>query len=286
MKRSLILILVTFAAVVCIVSCKKNNFVVDKDPLIAPAASEFAYYNASFAKDYYVQSTGPAFKVPVGITNVSGSDRTVQFTYTSTNATNGVQFTAPTSLVIKAGQALDSLPIVGNYANLATGTAYVVKVKISGGDVPAFAGKDSVMVTIRKYCNVVLTNLAGLYPATLEQPGTGSQYGPYTTALTNATPITATSASVKLVNLYDDGWNDITAIIDWSNPANFTVTIPLQPTGKSYSASGAPTSVRTSTATGAVHSFSSCDRTLSFGIDLVNSSTGGLLATNYRFLMK
>ncbi len=93
-----------------------------------------------------------------------------------------------------------------------------------------------------------------------------------------------TQATGKLVNIYDDGWNDLDVTLDWSDPANFKVTIPLQPIGKTYT--GGLTHVRSSTATAAVNTFSACERSISFGIDLVNNTTGVAGASNYKIVMK
>lgn len=274
-----------------VASCKKNNLAVDVDTLTPPAAARFIYYdaNAPLSKTFYVGATSPdnVFKIPVGITNVSDKDRTIQFTYSSPTAVAGTQYTAPASIVIPAGKALDSLPITGNFANIPSGATYLLKIKISGGDVPAFGeGRDSVLLTLRRYCPIVLSNLAGLYNNTNEYTSSNAfSYGPYTTALTNLTATSATTATGKLVNLYDDGWNDLNVTLDWTIKGAEQLTIPLQSTGKSYGG-GVVTNVRSSTSSSAVNTFSSCDRSLSFGVDLVNSSTGVALTSNYKFVMK
>ncbi len=288
--------LIALLAVCCsmgILSCKKNNLSVDVDPLEVPAKSRFAYYDqtAPITRTFYVGATAPdnVFNVPVGVTSVSNVDRTVQLTYSSTTAVAGTHYTAPASVVIPAGQALVNLPITGNFANIPAGTSHVLKIKISGGDIPSMGGgKDSVMLTLRRYCAPSLTALAGAYTDTREYTAAGAfSYGPYTTQLTNLVMVagSTTQATGKIVNLYDDGWNDINVTLDCADPANFKVTIPLQNTGKSY-AGGVPTHVRTSTAAAAVNTFSACERSLSFGIDLVNSSTGAVLTSNYKFVMK
>lgn len=291
-KYSFLLTLLAISTVAgVLVSCKKNNLAVDVDPLNVPARSRFTYTdaNAPLTRTFYVGAAAPdnVYNVPVGITTVSNVDRTVQFTISSTTAVAGTHYTAPTSVVIPAGQAVANLPITGNFANIATGTSHVLKIKITGGDVPAFgSGRDSLMLTLRRYCPPSLAALAGVYSNTNEYTSAGAfSYGPYTTQVTNlvAVPGSTTSATGKFVNLYDDGWNDINFTMDWSDPANFKVTIPLQPTGKSYSG---PTSVRSSTASAAVNTFSACDRSFSFGIDLVTASTGAVLSSNYKFVMK
>jgi hypothetical protein len=290
-KYSFLLTLVTISTLFGLLSCKKNNVAVDVDPLNVPARSRFAYYDATapVAKTFYVGAAAPAnvYNVPVGITNVANVDRTVQFTYSSTTAVAGTHYTAPVSVVIPAGQALAQLPITGMFANIPAGVAHVLKIKITGGDVPAFgSGRDSVLLTLRRYCPVVIASLAGAYNNTNEYTTAGAfSYGPYATQVTNLVSTGATTATGKIVNLYDDGWVDVNVTLDWTDPANFKLTIPYQTTGKIYSGT-APTFVRTSTAAAAVNTFSSCDRSFSFGIDLVNSGTGAVLTANYKFVMK
>ena len=291
-KYSFLLTLLAIStAMGVLTSCKKNNLAVDVDPLNVPARSRFAYtdVNAPLTRTFYVGAAAPdnVFNVPVGITNVSNVDRTVQLTYSSTTAVAGTHYTAPASIVVPAGQALVNLPITGNFANIPAGVSHVLKVKITGGDVPAFgSGRDSLMLTLRRYCPPSLTALAGAYNDTREYTSAGAfSYGPYTTTLSNLTMVTGstTKATGKISNVYDDGWNDLNVELDWTDPANFKVFIPLQATGKTYT--GGLTHVRSSTASGAVNTFSACDRSLSFGIDLTTAA-GAAGASNYKIVMK
>jgi hypothetical protein len=95
----------------------------------------------------------------------------------------------------------------------------VLKIKITGGDVPAFgSGRDSLMLTLRRYCAPSLTALAGAYTNTNEYTSAGAfSYGPYTTTVSNLAMVagSTTSATGKISNLYDDGWNDLNFTIDW-----------------------------------------------------------------------
>lgn len=279
-------ILLAGLAMLSIMSCKKNNLVVDKIVTAPP----FAKFNTILAADtigtYYIKSSNTPYKLPIGITNVSGQDRVIQFTYTSRTAVQGTQYTAPASITIPAGKALDSLTVTGLFAGFPLSTRIdTVKIEITGGDVPASSYKSRYYLILRKYCDVVLANLSGNYLNTNEYGSSGAfSYGPYTTALTNVVSTGATTATASLVNLYDDGWNNISCTLDWTSPSNFKVTIPLQPTGRSYS--GAPTSVRTSTSASAIAStFSSCDRSITLAIDLVNNGTT-VISSGYRFVMK
>jgi hypothetical protein len=287
----LITLLAISATMGVLTSCKKNNLAVDVDPLDVPARSKFAYtdVNAPLARTFYVGAAAPdnVFNVPVGVTTVSNVDRTVQLSYSSATAVAGTHYTAPASIVIPAGQALVNLPITGIFANIPAGVAHVLKIKITGGDVPSFgSGRDSLMLTLRRYCPPSLTALAGAYNDTREYTSSGAfSYGPYTTTLTNLVmdPTSSTKATGKISNVYDDGWNDLNVTLDWTDPANFKVTIPLQAHGKSYT--GGLTHVRTSTAAAAVNTFSACDRSLSFGIDLTTAA-GAAGSSNYKIVMK
>lgn len=287
MKRYFKLGFIAAVILVGMSSCKKNNLVVDKDPVVTPPPfAEFLY--STFAKSYYLKAVGTTpFAIPVGMTSVGSVDRTIQFSYTSpTGAVMGTHFNAPSSLILKAGMVLDSLKVTGIYAPYSMGRVDSVKVKITSGSVGAFAGKDSVWLVMQRYCDVVLGDLSGDYLQTNEYNSAGAfQYGPYTTSLTNLVlvPGSTTKASGKIVNLYDDGWNDINCEIDWTSASNFKVTIPLQATGKAYG--GAPaTSVRTSATRAST--FSSCDRSIVLNIDLVNAATGAATTANYRIDLK
>lgn len=269
----------SLAVVVLFTSCKKNNYTVDVDPLQTPSRAQFVPNNGVNRVSYFVLSSGTPYKIPVGMTDVATVDRTINLTYSSRTAVAGQQFNAPTTMTIKAGQAVDTLNFVGLFAGYATpGRVDTVKIKFSG--IGGVALKDSFELIMRKYCDVVLTNLAGAYPNTREFNSAGVfQYGPYNTALKNVVSTGPTSASAQIENIYDFGWSDINCTLSWASPTSFTVTIPLQPNG------AANQSVRTSTAAGAVSTFSSCDNTLTFDIDIVNSTTGAVLASRYRVVM-
>src|SRR5205809_4744499 len=118
-------------------SCEKRSIVVDQDDIIPPTYAKFnvipsALYTTDSTATYYVKSTGESFKLPVGITNVSDKDRTVNFTYTSNSAVQGVQYSAPASITIPAGSALDTLTISGIFAGINVGEIDTLKIQITG----------------------------------------------------------------------------------------------------------------------------------------------------------
>jgi hypothetical protein len=261
-------------AVASFASCKKNNLWVDKDAKAAPEYSEFTL--STFTGSYFIENSATSeYKIPVGFTTVSTADRTIQFSFTSNSAVQGTQYTAPASMTIKAGKALDTLRIKGLFAGYATpGRKDTVVIKISGGSAPGFAGKDSVRLIMQKYCPVFQADITGLFNNTREYTSAGAfSYGPYTTAVSNFTSTGATTATVQFENLYDDGWNNINATLDWTSPANFTVTIASQATG---------TGKNVRTTAGKTNTFSSCDQTYNFFVDLLTGTTVTTSSYNFR----
>lgn len=266
-------------------SCKKNNLVVDVTPVVVPAPYAEMLLTTFTPKAYnLVPPTPTAYAIPIGITSSASVDRTINFTYTSpTGAVAGTHYNAPASITIKAGKVIDTLKIQGILAPYTTGRVDSLKVKISGGAVGAFPGKDSVMIVIQRYCPVVLGALSGAYNNTNEYNSAGVfQYGPYTVTVYNLVlvPGSTTKASCKFTNLYDYGWSDITGEIDWTNPSNFKVTIPQQQT---YGGAGNPYFVRTSLTK--TSTFSSCDRSFRLYCDLMNAA-GAVTTANYEFRLQ
>jgi hypothetical protein len=225
-QKLLILLLGTITLILGLVSCKKKT-----EAAMPPANSELAFDNAP--KNFFVLSTSPGdvFKIPVGITTPLDHPVTVQFSYTSATAIAGTHYSAPASITIPAGKVIDTLQLKGFFSNIPAGVAHNLTVKISGGDLPGLVGKDSVLVTLRRYCNVVLSSLLGAYPNTNEF--FGSPYGPYSTSVLTATPVSgsSTKATVTIANIYDAGWNPITFELDWTDPANFKATVVSQSSG-------------------------------------------------------
>src|SRR5688572_28577872 len=113
-------------------SCKKEE--VNDDILDVPHYSEFG--TANLTGQYYVlNSPTNQFKIPVGITNLSNEDRTIEFTYSSpTGATAGTHYSAPASVVIPAGKALVSLAVHGIFANYPIGRRATLFIDITIGD--------------------------------------------------------------------------------------------------------------------------------------------------------
>lgn len=260
---SKILLLALGVVLINILSCKKNNLAIDTDLTPPP----FAKFNASSSTGtYYIKDGGTSFKIPVGVTTKSSQDRTINFSYTSNSATAGAQYNAPASIVIPAGEVLDSLSIDGIFAGYPSSSRIdTLVIKIEGGDVPANDYNKQYTLILRKYCEVILPSLEGVYELN-EYSSSGSfSYGPYGGAVVNLVSTGPTTASGEFVNLYDYGWDNITFTMDWSDPANFKISIPLQATN-----GGGEAFVR-STA-GKPNTFSSCDETFTISLDLFDDA--------------
>jgi hypothetical protein len=232
-----------------------------------PSFSEFVV--PSKTATYYISnSANSVYKIPIGITKVSDKDRTLQLTYSSpTGATAGTQYNAPATVVIPAGKVVDTLAINGIFAGYTSSRKDTLQVTISGGDIPANSLYNTFNLVMRKYCDVNLNDLAGDYTNTVDN----GSYGPYAVRVTAGTA-TGTTGFVNIANIWDPGVPTDTKVnIDWTNPANFTATIPDQ---VYY---GAADLWIVGTAAG---SFSSCDQTFTLKYKLYFKSTGAVYYNN------
>lgn len=271
MKYNFLKIVLLSITITGFLSCKKNNLVVDRTPIETAEGARFLIN--PLINTYYVRSTGNAYKIPVSVTTVSNVDRQIQFTYTSLRAASGVQYTAPATLTMKAGQVIDTLSFSGLFAGYPTGRRDTVKVKITSNDgyVKATGYSDSVTLYLTKYCDVVLSALSGTFANTKEYTSASStavNYGPYTTTVINLVATSATTATCTFTNLFDDGWAPINGTLDWTDPANFKVVILSQSIGKSYG--GQPAFVKTSSTPAST--FSSCDGSFTLRLDITNAA--------------
>src|SRR5665647_910390 len=274
-------------ALLNIASCKKNNSAVEKSTNPSGFVTFSTISTSDTISTYYIRSSNNTFKIPVGITNVSDKDRIIQFTYTSATAIRGQQFTAPTSIVIPAGKALDSLTISGMFSGYtAPGRIDTLKISITGGDVPVNPIKNNYIVYLRKYCEVIAAQMTGDYTNTVDYyGGQASSQGPYTATVTNWVSTGPTTATAYIINLgftSDNGWGPfpptapaanpgIQVTFDWTNPAAFKATIASQP----YFNDGSGIS-KISATTG---TFSSCDNSITLPCSVLYAGNGKTYVT-------
>jgi hypothetical protein len=232
-------------AFIVMVACDKKKGIVTP-----PAYSEFATTIPTGNLYFIKNDPNSQIKIPIGITTVSNVDRKIEIKDSSRIAVNGTQYTlSSTTITIPAGKTVDSLVLKGIYAGYPPGRKDTLYLKIVGGDVPANAYNATYSVIMQGYCDVIESELVGDYTKTIDTYGTGqSKFGPYTASISDWTSTGPTSATVKIHNLgatSDYGFGDdpnstigflpadpaalgLTAQLNWSNAAKFTITIPKQ----------------------------------------------------------
>jgi len=233
------------------VGCKKSELTVP------PSLSHFAGQSTA---GYFIQNDpNSVYNVTVGVTTVSNVDRTINFTVTSpTGAAAGTQYNlATTSVTIPAGQTTANIPVKGLFAGYAGTRVDTLIFTLSGGGVEPAPFNNVFKLVLQKYCTVTLATLAGTYNNSFDLQTGSPDYGPYTTIFNTPVSTGATTGTMKIVNFWDVG-TSITVNLDWTNPANFTTTIPQQflYTDPTY---GAATIKPVGTG-----KFSSCDKSFSF----------------------
>jgi hypothetical protein len=212
-------------AIVALASCKKNNLVIGKD-VTAPAFAKIGtWLNGDSTGTYVVKSTNAPFKIPIGITNVSDKDRTINFSYTSATAVEGVHYTAPKSLVIKAGEALDSLAITGIFASFNDDVtkSHLLKISISGGDVKVNPIKVNYNLTMKMYWDADVNAFSGTY-IIQDYTGGAEDGDPYEVEVT---PVSGNGpqTTVNIKGLW--GRNELVKVVlNWSDRTKGTTTVP------------------------------------------------------------
>ncbi|MET0635926.1 MAG: hypothetical protein ABWZ25_07845 [Chitinophagaceae bacterium] len=299
MKSSIFKYTLGLIVLVNIISCKKDNLVIDKDPLILPEVARFVAKPAipsGGALNYYIVETpapGSMFNIGVGVSTVSGVERKVKISYSSTTAIAGIHYTAPTEVIIPAGSSTGTLSIQGFFDAYPVGRKDVLKVKIVNVDGFVQPGvlQDSFNLSLQRYCEFDFADFEGDYENTLEYTASGAVgYGPYTTSMTDINYIAgATDAIVRLNNLYDYG-GSVLAKFDWLDKGNFKVSIAEQNTGATVVSGGVEYALWIRTNSSSVSTFSSCENTITVYIDAIakdpdTDEAAGNFSTNYRIVM-
>jgi hypothetical protein len=175
----------------------------------------------------------PSHVITIGTTDVSDVDREVTYDLkTSAGATLGTDFTLTPAnkVVIPAGQATATVTVQPNYSSYTAGQKDTLTFTIKEPSVKAAAFLDTVKLTLRGPCfegDIIPSNFLGAYNNTNEIFGT-STYGPYQTTIANVTPVSATTATITVTNIFDFGWNPITFTLNWTDVNNRTVTLVQQ----------------------------------------------------------
>ncbi|HMP87013.1 MAG TPA: hypothetical protein PKE63_07025 [Lacibacter sp.] len=219
-----ILSLAVLAAFVA-AGCKK------KEALTLP--KEEAHFLFRTGASYQVLTPTTTYKLPVGITTVSDRDRIIEFSVSSpTGAVQGTHYTLnKTAIIIPAGKAIDTITVQGVFTAYQAGRKdTLIFTILEKNGIKPIESNPTFRLFMRGPCfegDVVLNELLGAYRNTNELFGT-SAYGPYTTTISSVRSLTATTGEITVTNIYDFGWNPIKFILDWTDPANRTVTLEQQ----------------------------------------------------------
>lgn len=235
-----------------------------------------AHFMNQTGATYFILTPTTTFKVPVGVTTVSNVDRTVTFSVSSpTGAVAGTHYNLTGNTVtIKAGQAVDSIEVRGVFSMYATGRKDTLVFTINEGGAKASEYNKEYKLLMRGPCfdgDVALSDLLGVYSNTNEIFG-NSPYGPYETTISAVSNTSATTGTITVTNIWDNGWNPIVFKLNWSNPSNITVTLDPQ-TGigdagtVSSTYAGRDISVRAH-AVGGPGTFSVCSQTLTLRLQI------------------
>jgi hypothetical protein len=257
--------------------CKKSGNI--EGPITPPALSSFA---GQSILPYYVENTPTtAFKVPVGLTTTTNSDRTVEFSVSSpTGAVAGTQYTIAggNKITIPAGKAVDSITVKGIFAGYPGNRKDTLVFTLTGGDVQPSEFNKTFKLVMTKYCNVSLSSFTGNYTKCFDIQPPNPDYGPYSTAITVATAVTATTGFITVANFWDVGGSPIIIDLDWSNPANFTTSVRTQPLYVD------PTYGQATIRPVGTGSFSSCDNTftIKYQVTVAAGSFGNFTTTMAR----
>lgn len=238
---------------------------------------EIATFAGQSGGTFEIITPNATFNVPVGFTTVANIDRQINVSVSSpTGAVEGTHYTITNkSVTVPAGEATASLVVQGNLAQYSTGRKDTLIFTINEGNDAAASGfSDTYTLVLRGPCfegDVDLSELLGTYANTVEDFG-GSAYGPYTTTISAVNSTGPTSGTVTVTNLWDFGWNPIVFMLDWSDPANRTVTLTQQAgIGNAGTISstyaGEDISVRPDRG-GLIGTFSACSQTLTLRFEL------------------
>jgi hypothetical protein len=260
MKKLLIINIVLGSMILLSINaCKKNNLVIGKN-IVPPEFAGFKVYPTS-STSYYnfnilaLPAPGTSFKLPVGLTTVSNTDRKVKFTYSSRTAVAGVQYTAPSEITIPAGKTLDTLSIQGLFNGYTTGRLDTLKVTITneGGYVNKNGYSDSVLLVMKRTCPFNIDDISGNMQVVSDGWG---DYAPGD--LITLTKVNATT--VSFIYPADNPQPILMSI----NPTTYTVTVAKQVYGSGYGGASwtdGPLSVQS--VAGSASIVDPCDKTIS-----------------------
>ena len=122
----------------------------------------------------------------------------------------------------------------GIFSAYASGRKDTLIFTLQNPDIAPAEFENTVKLVLRGACfegDVNLNELLGDYNKTIETLGTGAPYGPYTTSISAVNQLTATTGTIVVENIWDNGWGSITFTLNWSDPNNRTAIVIAQSSG-------------------------------------------------------
>jgi|GEM_PF-3670859 len=226
MNKNIFYTLLSALLVLGAVSCEKNNVVVGKDVTPPPFVKISTWNAADTTGTYVIPANNKPFMIPIGVTNVSNVDRTINLSYSSPTAVMGEQYTAPTSITIKAGEAVDSLAITGLYDGYTSVTRVdKLTISISGGDVPLQGTKTHYILTMKKYWEAPKDIFTGIYNIQ-DYYGGDPDGGPYMAEL-KLVSANGPQLKMQIIGLWGSDV-PLNFTMDWFDLTKGTTTVPTQ----------------------------------------------------------
>ncbi|MEO8769357.1 MAG: hypothetical protein ABI402_04715 [Ferruginibacter sp.] len=178
----------------------------------------------------------PVYNIVVGTSDVSKSDRIVTYHVSSpSGAIEGTHYTIDHSgtLTIPAGKAEATIDIRAIFTEYAGGRRDTLIFSLAAPSINAAPFMDTVKVILKGPTGCVedivdVNGMLGDYANTIETLGTNAPYGPYTTSISSVVQTSASTATIVVENLFDDGWGPITFLLDWTDANNRTCIVVPQ----------------------------------------------------------
>jgi hypothetical protein len=213
---------IIITSVIFFQGCKKE------DVLVTPPA--LVHFAGKSAGEYFITSSGAAYKIPIGVTSSSNQDREVTLSFESpTGAQEGVEYTAPVSVTITAGEIIDSISISGLFDAYPEGRVDTLIITITGGDILPLESNNTFTLVLQKFCDIVLDDFLGDFNNCFDLVDNVQVYGPYGVTVTSTvTNPDGVSGYLIMENFWDVGGTPTKIDLDWSSSGAFTTSLEDQ----------------------------------------------------------
>lgn len=193
--------------------------------------------------DFFVQDKAEGYDVldiQVSLIGLSTKDVTVSVEVVPIDApagefvaVEGTDFEPVGSITIPKGEYTGSLELRGKYSGVSDGSLKNLRLKLVSTDAPVAENYSEVQYRLRQYCPFIPANYEGTWDVNDISEYDG-EIPTYQVTLTHKGSNVAAMVDTMIVNnLWEFGADHI-VIVDHSNPAKFTVSIPEQELGYTH----------------------------------------------------